>query len=217
MKSYFEYGNQELSHLRKVDKRMAEIIDKVGFIKRETTPDLFSALINSIVGQQISTKAHATIWLRIIAGFGEITPQKIAEIPAEELQSYGLSFRKVGYMQATAHKVLSGELNINSLYSMSDDEVVVELSKLSGIGVWTAEMLMLFSMQRPNILSYEDLAIIRGLRMVYRHRTITKEIYLKYFKRHSPYNSVASLYFWAVAGGAIDGLTDPAPKTKSKK
>ena len=95
---------------------------------------------------------------------------------------------------------------------MSDEEVCAKLSELNGIGVWTAEMLMIFSMQRPNVLSYGDLAIHRGLRMVYQHRKIDKEKFNKYWKRYTPYASVASLYLWAVAGGAIDGMKDFAAK-----
>ena len=89
-----------------------------------------------------------------------------------------------------------------------------ELSALDGIGIWTAEMLMLFSMQRPDILSFGDLAILRGMRMLYHHRKITRELFEKYRRRYSPYGSVASLYLWAIAGGAIEGMEDYAPKKK---
>ena len=90
------------------------------------------------------------------------------------------------------------------------------LVKTRRIGIWSAEMLMLFSMQRPDILSYRDLAIQRGLRMVYHHRDITRNLFEKYRRRYSPYNSVASLYLWAVAGGAIEGMKDYAT-TKKKR
>jgi len=99
---------------------------------------------------------------------------------------------------------------------MPDKEVCAKLSALDGVGVWTAEMLMIFSMQRPNVLSYGDLAIHRGLRMVYRHRKIDKAKFNRYWKRYTPYASVASLYLWAVAGGAIDGMKYDAPE-KSKR
>lgn len=99
---------------------------------------------------------------------------------------------------------------------MSDDEVCARLSSLKGLGVWSAEMLMLFSMQRPDILSFGDLAIQRGLRMIYHHRKIERKLFEKYRRRFSPYNSVASLDIWAVAGGAIEGMKDYAPKKKQK-
>ncbi len=214
---FFKYTEVEKNYLASKDKRLAEVIEKVGHINREVNPDLFGSLIHSIIGQQISTKAHTTIWLRMIEGLGEITPRSICAQTPEHLQSYGLSFRKVEYMQSVSQKIESGEFNISSLYEMSDEEVCSELSKLNGIGVWTAEMMMTFSMQRPNIMSYGDLAILRGMRMIFRHRKITKELFAKYHRKFSPYATVASLYFWAVAGGAIPELTDPAPKPKPNK
>ena len=104
----------------------------------------------------------------------------------------------------------SGELDLAAVAKMPDAEVVATLSSLRGIGVWTAEMLLLFTLQRPDILSYGDLGIQRGMRMVYRHRKITKALFGKYRRRLSPCGSVASLYLWMVAGGAIPELTDPA-------
>ena len=100
---------------------------------------------------------------------------------------------------------------------MSDEEAIAALTALSGIGVWTAEMILLFCLQRPDILSFGDFAIRRGLRMVYRHREITKEQFERYRHRFSPYGSVASLYLWAVSGGALPGVTDPAERKRRKK
>ena len=99
---------------------------------------------------------------------------------------------------------------------MPDELVIQELSALKGIGVWTAEMIMTFCMQRPNIVSFGDLAILRGMRMLYRHKEIDRAKFEKYRKRYSPYGTVASLYLWAIAGGALPELTDPAQK-KGKK
>ena len=164
MAEYFQYGEAEIAYLKHADKRLAEVIERVGKVERRVIPDLFSALVHSIVGQQISTKAHETIWQRIQEGLGEVTP----------VQGFGISFRKAAYIHNAARKVLDGTFDIQALYGMSDKEVCARLSELEGIGVWSAEMLMLFSMQRPDILSFGDLAIQRGLRMVYHHRQITR-------------------------------------------
>lgn len=214
MTIYFQYGEKEIEHLKKADKRLAEVIDQVGMIERTVNPDLFSALVNSIIGQQISTKAHQTIWGRMKNELREITPESIDSLSLEELQKFGTTFKKAEYVKSVAQKIISKEFDINSLHSLSDDEVCAKLSELHGIGVWTAEMLMIFSMQRPNVLSYGDLAILRGMRMVYHHRNIDKMRFNKYWKRYTPYASVASLYFWAVAGGAIEEMKDYAPKKK---
>ena len=163
---FFAYGEAELACLRARDKRLCEVIDKIGHVDRVVDTDLFSAVVHHIIGQQISTKAQATIWQR---------------------------------MQDIRQK--------------SDEDAIRELSALKGIGVWTAEMILLFCMQRPNIFSYDDLAIQRGLRMVYHHRKIDRKLFEKYRRRFSPYCSVASLYLWAVAGGAIPEMRDYKPKT----
>ena len=113
-----------------------------------------------------------------------------------------------------AHKVKTGEFDIDDIWEKSDEEVIDELCSLDGVGVWTAEMILLFCMERANVLSFGDLAIQRGMRMVYHHRKITRKLFDKYRKRLSPYCSVASLYFWAVAGGAIPEMKDYAPKKK---
>ncbi len=214
---YFQYNEEELSALCKKDKRLAQAIEQIGPIQRACNPDLFEALINSIVGQQISTKAHSTIWQRMKENISAITPQSIQGMDSESLQAFGLSFRKVEYMKNLAEKVLQEEFSIHALHDMDDASVCAALSQLKGIGVWTAEMMMIFSMQRRNILSYGDLAILRGLRMLYRHRSISRELFAKYHRRYSPHASIASLYLWAIAGGAIEGLSDPAPAKKKKK
>lgn len=211
---YFEYGQDAVDYLRNRDKRIAEVIDRIGYVHRRVIPDLFAALVHSIVGQQISTKAHESIWRKIELKLGEVTPERINALTDAELQAVGLSFRKVEYIKTIARQVLSGEFDIASLHDMTDEEVCQRLSALRGIGVWSAEMLMLFSMQRPDILSFGDLAIVRGLRMIHHHRRIDRALFEKYRRRYSPYCSVASLYIWAVAGGAIPELKDLAPKTK---
>ena len=215
MTTYFQYCEKEIEHLKKADKRLSAIIDYVGMVERQVIPDLFTALVYSIVGQQISTKAHKTIWERMQKELGEITPVVIDSLSLEKLQQFGITFKKAAYIKSVALKIITNEFDINSLHSISDKEICAKLSELDGIGTWTAEMLMIFSMQRPNVLSYGDLAILRGLRMVYGHRKIDKAKFNKYWKRYTPYASVASLYLWAVAGGAIEGMKDYAPK-KSK-
>ena len=216
MENFFQYGETEIAYLKQADKRLAEVIDRIGKVERRVIPDLFAALVHSIVGQQISTKAHETIWGRIENALGKVTPEAIDRLSVEELQGFGITFKKAAYIRNATRKVMDGTFDIQALYTMDDNEVCTRLSELDGIGVWSAEMLMLFSMQRPNILSFGDLAIQRGLRMVYHHRKITRELFEKYRRRFSPYNSVASLYLWAVAGGAIEGMKDYAPKNKRR-
>lgn len=193
---------------------MAAVIDQIGHVYRVIDMDLFSSVVHHIIGQQISTKAQQTIWRRMTEAYGEVIPEKIADVPIEELQAFGTTFRKAEYIRDFSLKVVNGEFDIQAVEEMPDTEAIAALSSLRGIGVWTAEMILLFCLQRPNIFSFDDLAIQRGLRMVYHHRKITRQLFEKYRRRFSPYCSVASLYLWAVAGGAIPGMKDFAPNRK---
>ena len=214
---YFEYGENEITYLRNKDKKLSEVIDQIGMIEREVDTDLFSAVVHHIIGQQISTKAQTTIWQRMKETLGEVNAETILSADISNLQSLGMTFRKAEYITDFARKVHEGVFDLETVAQMSDEAAIKELASLKGIGVWTAEMILLFCLQRPDIFSYGDLAIQRGLRMVYHHRKIDRKLFEKYRRRFSPYCSVASLYLWAVAGGgAISGMRDYKPKTQKK-
>ena len=207
---YFIYGEAELAYLRRKDKRLAAVIDRIGPVERTADPDLFSAVVHHIIGQQISMKAQATIWQRMQDTLGSVSAETILAAGVPALQALGMTFRKAEYLTDLAGRIVDGSFNLEAVRSMDDAEAIRALSSLRGIGVWTAEMILLFCLQRPDIFSYDDLAIRRGLRMVYRHRRIDRALFEKYRRRFHPYGSVASLYLWAVSGGAIPELTDPA-------
>lgn len=210
---FFAYGEAELACLRARDKRLREVIDKIGHVDRVVDTDLFSAVVHHIIGQQISTKAQATIWQRMQDALGTVNAETILAAGVSKLQALGMTFRKAEYITDFAERVHSGTFDPEGIRQKSDEDAIRELSALKGIGVWTAEMILLFCMQRPNIFSYDDLAIQRGLRMVYHHRKIDRKLFEKYRRRFSPYCSVASLYLWAVAGGSIPEMRDYKPKT----
>lgn len=212
---YFQYGEKEIEYLKKRDKKLAEVIDRIGMIERETDSDLFSSVVHHIIGQQISTKAQATIWQRMQDALGKVNADTVFNCGRDELQLFGMTFRKAEYIEDFARNVINGSFDLEGIWEKSDEEVVKELAALNGIGVWTAEMIMLFCMQRPNVFSFQDLAIRRGLRMIYHQREISRELFEKYRRRFSPYCSAASLYLWAVSGGAIEGMKDYAPKKKA--
>lgn len=203
---YFTYGEKEIEYLKRKDKKLGRVIDYIGYINREVDPDLFSSIVHNIIGQQISTKAQNTIWNRMKEELVEINADTILNTDVSKIQQFGITFRKTDYIMDFARKIKSGEFDLNSISKKSDEELILELTSLKGIGVWTAEMIMLFCLQRPNVFSYGDLAILRGIRMVYHHKVVDRERFERYRKRFSPYCSVASLYFWAVAGGAIEGM-----------
>ncbi|MCI8468299.1 MAG: DNA-3-methyladenine glycosylase 2 family protein [Eggerthellaceae bacterium] len=209
---FFAYGEAETAFICERCPKMAWAVEQIGHINRPVIPDPYAALVNSILGQQISTAAHKTIWRRLLDEVGEVTPQAVAALSDEELQGLGTTFRKVGYIRALTERVADGRLDLDALQTMDDAEVERQLVALPGIGKWTAEMIMTFSLQRPDVMSQGDLAIIRGLRMLYHHRRITPQLFERYRRRFSPHATVASLYLWAIAGGAIPGMRDYAPK-----
>ena len=213
----FRYGDKEIEYLKSRDRRLGEVIDRIGQIRWAVEPDLFSAIVQNIVAQQISGKAAESILARVGGLLGEITPKAVAKTDVQAFRTCGVSQRKAEYIKDFAAEVVSGEFDLSAVAKLPDAEVIAALSSLRGIGVWTAEMLLLFTLQRPDVLSYGDLGIHRGMRMVYRHRKITKALFEKYRRRLSPCGSVASLYFWKVAGGAIPGLTDPGAKFNNAK
>ena len=213
----FQYGEKEIAYLKQKDKRLAEVIDRIGMVEREVDSDLFSSVVHHIVGQQISTKAQATIWQRMREALGAVNADTILAAGPDRLQSFGISYRKAGYITDFAVKVQNGAFDLEGIWEKPDDEVIAELSSLKGVGVWTAEMILLFCMQRPDVFSYGDLAVLRGMRMVYHHRKIDRRLFEKYRRRFSPYCSVASLYFWEVSGGAIPEMKDYAPKKEKRK
>ena len=207
---YYSYSDIETEYLKRKDKRLGEAIDIIGHIYREVDDDLFSSIVHSIVGQQISSAAQKTVWVRLAGKLGAITTESVCAVSREEIQSCGITFKKADYIKDFAEKVQCGEFDIDALRSMTDEEVISKLSSLKGIGVWTAEMLMIFCLQHPDVVSYGDLAIHRGMRLLYHHRKIDRKQFEKYTRRYSPYGTVASLYLWAIAGGAIPEMLDPA-------
>ena len=205
---FFVYGEKETEYLKAKDPRLGEVIERIGHIDREVDGDLFSSVVHHIVGQQISTKAQQTIWRRMNDALGAVSPETMSRCDINELQAFGITFRKAEYIKDFAEKVSSGAFDLDAVERMSDEDAIRKLSSLRGIGVWTAEMILLFCLRRPNILSYDDLAIQRGIRMVYHHRNIDRKLFEKYRRRFHPYCSVASLYLWAVSGGAIPEMKD---------
>lgn len=196
---YFEYGEVEKRHLKQVDENMKKLINNFGHINRQVNPDIFSALIDSIIGQQISTKAATTVKTKIRMLSDQISPSSIAELSIEDIKLCGMSYRKAEYIKDAAESFLNGELATKDLTSMEDKEVIDSLVSIRGVGKWTAEMLLIFSLNRKDILSYDDLGIRRGLMKVYNLDSLSKDFFNELKVKYSPYSSIASLYIWEAA------------------
>lgn len=197
---YFQDGPREIVHLKGKDKRLGAAIEEIGIIRRPIIPNPFTALISSIVSQQISKKAAATVWGRLSELLGSITPETIQGTDLAAIRACGMSTRKAAYIKDIAQAALSGQVDFASLHTLEDQEIIARLSALPGVGVWTAEMLLIFSLNRLNVLSYNDLAIRRGIMKLYGHKELPRSRFERYRTRYSPYCSVASLYLWEISG-----------------
>ena len=205
MERIFVYGTRETDALRAADPVLGAAIDRIGPLHRTVIDDLFAALVNSIAGQQISGKALATVWARLTAQMRPMTPAAVIALPEGALHACGLSGRKEEYIRAAAQAVLSGALDLDALQCLPDEDVIARLTTLSGVGRWTAEMLLIFSMQRPDVLAFDDFGIRRGLCLLYGLPEITKTAFAQYRARYAPYATVAGLYLWEIAARGNKG------------
>jgi DNA-3-methyladenine glycosylase II len=192
-------------HLREVDPVMRGLIDRYGPVedvlrRRGRRPEgAYGALLRSIVGQQLSTKAARAIWERTLAIFdGRVpTPEELLAIDPEELRTAGNSRAKAAYMRDIAEHVLSGELELDRLGQLSDEEIYAELTAVKGIGEWSADMFLLFHLGRRDILPVGDLGIRKAAQAAYNLRKLPTPDRLKRLARPwRPYRSLGSLYLW---------------------
>lgn len=209
---YFQYGDKEMAYLKAQDPALGAVIDRFGHLERAVMPDLFEALVRAIVGQQISVQAVRTVFGRMQEDLGAITPETILKRSEDEIQAYGMTFRKAQYIRSAAERIASGEIDLDSLHELDDKAVEQLLVQLDGVGPWTAEMLMIFSLQRPDVISFGDLAIIRGMKRIYGYEKVTREIFRKHRETYSPYATTAALYIWKAAADVPDapGVPDEA-------
>lgn len=196
---YFDYSHAEMEYLKDVDPILGKEIERLGMVKREIETDIFVALISSIVSQQISIKAAATVYNRLLDLAGGITGEKVSKLKSEDIQKCGMTLRKAEYIKGIAAASLDGTIDLDGLHRLPDEWVIKELTKLKGVGEWTAEMLLIHSLQRPNVLSYKDLGIRRGMMRLYGLEEISKADFEIYRKRYHPYNTVASIYLWELS------------------
>ena len=194
--------------LKAKDDTLARVIEALPIPVRRANPDLFCAIVGSIISQQISTKAAETIYRRLDEKLGRITPANLAALAVADIQSLGMSFRKAGYLKGMAQAVTDGQLDLDEVSSLPDERVIEQLTQLPGIGRWTAEMLLIFSLGRDDVLSLGDLGIRRGIERIYGRDFINQKSLRRLKEKLSPYGTAAGLYFWQVAGLDASGLEE---------
>lgn len=194
---------QAEAHLAAVDPVMARLIAQVGRcgLHRSRREDPFTALVEAIVWQQLSTKAAGTIYKRLLLLFPNSsypTPSAILACSDESMRAAGLSRAKAIYLRDLATKVSNGTVALESIHTLADDDVVEVMTQVKGIGRWSAEMFLMFRLLRPDVMPVDDLGIVRAIQRQYRLRKVpTAKRMFRIAELWRPYRSVACWYLWA--------------------
>ena len=187
-----------IEHLRQSDPVLAGIIERVGPYKVIYIEPVFGSLVRSIVYQQLSGKAAATIFGRLVDVTGQpIAPEAILAIPAERMRELGLSKQKSAYIRDLADKTASGDVDFNRFPRMTNDQIVRSLTQVKGIGVWTVQMFLMFALRRPDVLPSGDLGIRNAVAKAYGFEAPPTPAEIEEVgAAWQPYRSVASWYLW---------------------
>ncbi|SFE61244.1 DNA-3-methyladenine glycosylase family protein [Succiniclasticum ruminis] len=186
-----------IQYLCKKDKRLAKLIDMVGEIEYRTQPDCFARLVRSIINQMLSNKAAHVIGGRVAALCGgSITPENLLKLDREQLRGAGLSYAKADNVLGIAKAATDGSLDFSNFPTMSDDEVMKELTHLRGIGTWSAKMFLIFTLNRMDVLPYEDVAFLQTYAWLYKTKDLQPASIIKRCKKWKPYSSIAARYFY---------------------
>ncbi len=187
-----------INHLKQSDPVLRAIIERVGPCRMEFGPPEFHSLAEAIVYQQLNGKAAVTIFKRFAALAGEpLTPETILNLTDAQMRSVGLSKQKTSYLKDMSQRAVGGELNFARLPQLADDEVIKHLTQVKGVGVWTAQMFLMFTLKRPNILPTGDFGVRMAIKKHYRKRKLPKPEQMEKIARPwEPYRSVACWYLW---------------------
>jgi DNA-3-methyladenine glycosylase II len=187
-----------INHLKKSDPVLRTIIERVGPYRIEYGPPEFHSLAEAIVYQQLNGKAAVTIFNRFADLAGKpLTPSGIMKLTDQQMRAAGLSKQKASYLRDMAQRATSGQLDFSKLHERSDEEVVQHLTQVKGVGVWTAQMFLMFSLRRPNVLPTGDFGVQTAVKKHYKKRKMPKPALMeKIAKPWEPYRSIACWYLW---------------------
>ena len=190
-----------INHLRRADPVLARLIDQVGPCRYTVRVDgtHFDAIVRAIVYQQLSGSAAFSIHSRLLARFGGATPepQLLLDTPDTELRALGLSRQKIGYLRDLSRRVANGEVPLSTLHDLDDDAIITALTAVKGVGVWTAQMFLMFRLGRPDVLPHLDLGIRKAIQRAYRLRKLpAAERVHRIGAPWSPFSTVACWYLW---------------------
>lgn len=193
--------HKKIAHLKKSDPILKLIIEGIKLHEITVTRGYFEALVEAIVSQQLSVKAADTIFARFVAltpGKKFPTPREILKMPTPKMRKCGLSGMKVSFIKDLSKKVLNGSIDLKKIDLMSDEEVTKHLVAVKGIGQWTAEMFLMFSLGRDDVFSYGDLALRKAMQRIYKmKKEPTPAQAEKISAKWKPYRTLGSRYLWA--------------------
>jgi DNA-3-methyladenine glycosylase II len=207
-----------IRHLRKSDPRFVEWIDRIGTLQLPVPAvrEPYVALLESIAHQQLAGAAARAIWARVIGLFadGVPCPKRLVEMTEADLRAAGLSRSKALAMKDICVRVNEGKIPGSALIAqMSDGDIYAQLMEARGVGTWTVDMLMMFTLCRPDVMPLTDYGVRKGFQVLYRKRALpTPKQLLKYTEKWRPHRSVAALYLWRIAETA---KRPKKPKRKS--
>jgi DNA-3-methyladenine glycosylase II len=187
-----------VDHLKKSDPILRAIIARVGPYRIEYGLPEFHSLAEAIVYQQLHGKAALTIFKRFAALTGDpVTAEGILKLTEQQMRSAGLSKQKSSYLRDMGERAARGELDFSKLHELSDEEVIKQLTQIKGVGTWTAQMFLMFSLRRPDVLPTGDLGVQTAIKTHYKKRKLPKPSAMEKLARAwEPYRSVACWYLW---------------------
>jgi DNA-3-methyladenine glycosylase II len=192
--SYWQQATQELAACDKIMRHLIQSFEGAVLTSRSCA---FTTLARSIVGQQISVKAAESIWQKIINAASDITPHAIASVEQDLLRVCGLSARKINYLQDLSRHFTHGMLSETTWATMDDEALIAHLTRIKGIGRWTAEMFLIFHLQRPDVLPLNDVGLQRAISQhYYSNQPVTRKMMLDLANPWQPWRSVATWYLW---------------------
>ncbi|WP_288131805.1 DNA-3-methyladenine glycosylase [Accumulibacter sp.] len=191
------YWQQASADLAQLDPVLSALVKRFAGKSLVSRGDPFVTLLRSIIGQQISVKAADSVWARFLAALPAVTPVALLAMEAETLRSCGLSVRKVEYVVDLARHFVSGQIHTNRWSTMSDAEITAELTAVRGIGVWTAEMFLIFNQLRPDVFPLDDLGLQKAVAIhYYAGERPGRRLLAEHGERWRPWRSVATWYLW---------------------
>ena len=195
----FHYGRTEIAHLHKSDERLGYLIDSIGFLEFSVFSDLFQALAYNIMGLQLTCNSRNAAWKKLKASFPEITPETVNALTVQQIASCSTSLPRAGHVKDAARLMLAARPDSDSLKHLPDEEFVARMCTLRGIGPWTAEMMLIFFLERTDVLSLDDPDVRKGLMRLYGISNIKRELFEDFKRRCSPFGTIASFYLWHLA------------------